>query len=85
MPKITQELLEKLEAWRRAGDRSIKMEQRGSDAGWMIFIYDLSIMNGKLLDEEDLDKDWDVLLLAKRRAELQQQIEALDKQIGGVA
>jgi len=83
MPKITVELLEKLEAWRQAGDRSIKLEQCGSGAGWMIFIHDLSVMNGIILGEEDLDKDWDVLLRAKKRAKLQQQIEDLDKQIGG--
>ncbi|HBS59087.1 MAG TPA: hypothetical protein DEA44_07470 [Firmicutes bacterium] len=82
MPKITAELLEKLEAWRRAGDRSITLEQRGADTGWMIFIHDLSVMNGAILKEEDLGKDWDALLLVGRRASLQRELEALDKKMG---
>lgn len=88
MPKITAELLEKLESWRRAGDRSVKLEQssrKQHHQGWAIWIYDYEVMSGIYLEEGDFDKDWNVLLLTDKREALKKDLAELDKKLGGVA
>lgn len=84
MPQITAGLLEKLEAWRRAGDRAIKIEL-GRWGELEIWIYDYDIQGGAHIDEANVDKDWDVLIVANKRNDLKKELAALDKRMGGLA
>ena len=80
MPKLTIELLAKLEAWKNAGDRTFSIEFKRDDPG-TLWVYDYKLRAGMFISGKNADADWDVLIVQETRKDLLDQLNEMD---GGV-
>ena len=81
MPKLTTKLLAKLEAWKKAGDRSINIDLKRDGPG-TIWVYDYKLNAGTFISDKNADAEWVLLMVQEKRNELLAQLNKLD---GGIA
>lgn len=75
---ITPQIIAKLEEWQSKGNRTVKMEFKGT---WLVFIIDLEITGCITITEENTEEDWTKLLIQERQKNLTEQLCRLGERL----
>lgn len=83
MDEVTTELLERLQAWKDAGDRYCSIEFRRDATKTWVWIYDYSLSAGINITDKTVTADWDILILQTKRNDLRKELFAIEQKMGG--